>query len=155
MLTSQWRQDGIACLWRYKPMPRMYSGWHFSADIAGCQSLLELLGALASEAEPAHRTLNLSDPEAAGADRIFGSHELQVRPATKLRIGFDPTTFASSIHDEEGRVDLALGPSGLKVLSRAITDLKRGDGDFSEAFGDYKSDPMCRTSFWRWPGAAL
>ena len=39
----RWKQRGIISLWRYTENSRNYSGWHLTADAAGCASLLELL----------------------------------------------------------------------------------------------------------------
>jgi hypothetical protein len=127
-----WRQAGRVCLWRYKPIPKIYAGWHFSADAQGCDSLLDLLARMRSASGPAHRTVMLSDPRRWQADQIFGEHALKVRFPAKLRLEFDPAgsrpdPMTTEIDD---RLVLGLGPGALEDFSGYVAEVRDGGGDF-------------------------
>jgi hypothetical protein len=153
---EDWRQRGHLSLWRYNPMLRMYAGWHLTSDVDGCDSLLELLGSLASLGYPAHRTLALLDPTRVSADRIFGEHALKVHAPPKLRLSFDPSQIAPRgvIEETADRLSISIGPEGLDELRCAITDLRSGTADFSIGFDPDSDDEMTRVSFWWWPKGA-
>ena len=150
---ADWTQRGHIGFWRYKPMPRMYSGWHFAGDPEGCLSLSELMSILLDSDYPAHRTLMLTDPRSVGADRIFGEHELRVVSQRKLRFRFDP----EAQHEESGFkesadcLELALGQTWLRDWQAVLPEIARGEADFSLWFDARSRDKMKRVSFWWWP----
>ncbi len=143
-------------MWRYTPMLRMYSGWHITADIAGCDSTLELLAILSSSSGKAHRTLEVSDPRPIKADQIFrDGHVVNVRYPTKLRMSFDPGLGEedASLEEENDRLSIRLGTKSIREFGAGLKDLSGGEADFSIGFGNDR-DKMQRLSFWWWPGPA-
>lgn len=150
---DDWRPSGRVCLWRYKPMPKMYSGWHFTADADGCRVLLDLLMRLHSRQGPGHRTMAVFDPVAIGVDRIFGDHELDVRKPEKFRLAFDPDHSDSTPHIrfDDGRFVLGLGPGSLPTMANALGDLARNDADFGMTLTGPASVGMDVMNFWWWP----
>lgn len=150
---ADWKQRGHISLWRYKPMPRLYSGWHFAADPEGCESLRELFLLFLESAYPVHRSLRLTDPRSVRADRIFSEHELQVCFPHKLRIRFDPEApdDESTFHENDERLDVFLGREWLREWQSALPEVARGNADFSLWFEVPSKDPMKRISFWWWP----
>ena len=150
---AEWRQTGRICLWRFKPMKRMYSGWHFSADEAGCDSLLELISLLSESTDSAHRTLDVTDPAEVGADRVVGRHGLKFVTPAKLRIAYYPQglTGQSALAEMDDRLAIALDHDGLNKMRGALEDVRRGIADFSVEFDSHARDPMMRMSFWWWP----
>lgn len=158
MITSleSWRPQGRMSVWRYSPMPRMYGGWHLTADNAACTNLLELIEAVSLLSHPTHRTMPVVDPTMISADRIFGDHSLRVMHPPKLRLSFGlspdaPTGFVET----SDRLDLSLGPQGLRDFQQAIIDLRGGVADFSVGFGEDRKDEMTRMTFWWWPKRGL
>ncbi|MFN4092363.1 MAG: hypothetical protein ACK4FG_05665 [Brevundimonas sp.] len=127
-------------------MLRMYSGWHVSADAEGCDSLLELLNALASARTADHRTLAIMDPKSVGVDRIFSDHALKVHHPTKLRLKFDPAAPEAELVEASDRVTLTMGTDGLESLRKAVSDLRSDEADFSISLAGED-----RLSFWWWP----
>lgn len=151
---ADWKQRGRVALWRYDPMPRMYSGWHFTADPEGCSSLDELFLLLLTAEHPAHRTVTLIDPRPIGADRIFGEHSLRVRFPEKLRFAFDPKAPRdhSDFVEADGKIEHSIGETWLREWQAALADIAQGDADFSIRFQAEKPhDPMKRITFWWWP----
>jgi len=150
---AHWRQEGRISLWRYRRMLRMYAGWHFAADPAGCTSLLALLSLLRAASQPAQRMVQLSDARAAGLDGIFGAHELQVHSLAKLRLRFDSTMPAhpGDLSTADDVAQLTLSAAGLETFAAAIDELRGGGGDFSLGFDGEKKEEMKRISFWAWP----
>jgi hypothetical protein len=151
--TADWTQRGHIGFWRYKPMPRMYSGWHFAGDVEGCHSLRELITLLLATDYAAHRTLTLTDPRSVGADQIFAEHELKVLYPKKLRLSFDPEApdDGSGFEESADRLELALGRTWLLDWQSVLPEVARGDADFSLWFDARKKDEMKRVSFWWWP----
>lgn len=148
-----WKQQGRISFWRYKPMPRMYSGWHFAASPEGCESLRELISLLLASEDATHRSLTLTDPRSVGADRIFGEHELKVRYPQKLRMRFDPAALhdESAFHENDDRLDLFLGETWLRSWQSVLPELANGQADVSLWFDARTKDEMKRISFWWWP----
>ncbi len=124
----------------------MYSGWHFTADPDGCDSLLQLLDGFVSPDTAHHRTLSVIDPRSIGVDRIFGEHELKVRHPAKLRLAFDPVVTASQLFEEADRVSLVLGAEGLPAFREAVVDLRADQADFTIGLAGKEG-----LSFWWWP----
>jgi hypothetical protein len=143
---GSWRQAGRISLWRYRKAPKMYAGWHFAADKEACASLLSLCDILSSEANPAHRTLTVTDPATVGVDRIFGQHDLRLDIPAKMRLGNDL--------DVDGSIGLVgdvfvlpLRPEDIPSFSEAIRDLSADHADFGVGFGS--GNTIVR--FWWWP----
>lgn len=143
---GSWQQKGRISLWRYRKAPKMYRGWHFTADQEGCASLIELFSILSKATSPAHRTISLTDPQAVEADRIFGNHDFRLDVPAKLRLANDL--------DESGSIGLAadafimpLRSEDLINFSDAVRDISVDDADFGMSFGN--KDTII--NFWWWP----
>ncbi|MBB3981313.1 hypothetical protein GGR44_000960 [Sphingobium fontiphilum] len=143
---GSWQQEGRISLWRYRKAPKMYHGWHFTADQEGCASLIELFNILSSSTNPAHRTISLTDPQEVGADRIFGSHGFRLDVPAKLRIANDL--------DESGSIGLAanvfvmpLRSEDIGQFADAVRDISGDHADFGVSFGS--NDIII--NFWWWP----
>jgi hypothetical protein len=127
----------------------MYADWHFAADGEGCGSLVELIELLVSKPAPAYRTLAVTDPRDAGADRIFGEHKYRVDFPQKLRIGNGTSLDApTDIRLLDDVFSMSLSSDELLCLMQAVRDVASDQADFSILFG---SD--VRMSFWWWPKA--
>lgn len=144
---SSWRQTGRVSIWRYLKAPRRYDGWHFSADRAGCQSLLDLLALLAETTEPAHRTLSLTDPASVGSDQIFWAHDEQVVPARKLRLQWPRDEAGSLLHPVDDVLTMSLTKESLADFADAVADVRNDKADFGVGFGN----PPQIINFWHWP----
>ncbi|MBT9444252.1 MAG: hypothetical protein IV086_00985 [Hyphomonadaceae bacterium] len=142
---AHWRQQGRLFLWRYRNAPRMYAGWHFTADKAGCQSFLELIDLLLASDEPGLRTLTLDDPSPVNAHRLFRDHEPpSVEMAKKLRLRSAPDqTALAETNFAETLFEMKFGRDRLEALAASTRDIGMGEWDFSEQYGD------ARMSFWR------
>ena len=141
-----WQQEGRISLWRYRKAPRMYQGWHFTADQEGCASLIELFNILSSATGHAHRTISLTDPQDVKADRIFGNHDFRLDFPAKLRLANDL--------DESGSIGLAanafvmpLRSEDITNFSDAVRDISVDHADFGVSFGN--NDTIIK--FWWWP----
>ncbi|RYG95538.1 MAG: hypothetical protein EON58_13945 [Alphaproteobacteria bacterium] len=143
---GSWRQEGRVSLWRYRKAPKMYDGWHFTADKEGCACLIGLLDILSRATEPAHRTLSVTDPQKVGADHIFGDHDLRLDVPAKLRLGND-LDGTRSIGLSVDVLVMPLRAEDISNLSEAVTDVSADHADFGMGFG--KSDTIVR--FWWWP----
>lgn len=124
----------------------MYAGWHFSADKAGCASLLRLLDILSSAKRSVHRTLTVTDPRTVGADRIFGDHDLQLDVPAKLRLSNDLDS-KGAISFSDDIFALSLGTDEIASLSEAVKDVSVDHADFDLGFGE--SGTIIK--FWWWP----
>lgn len=144
-LTS-WTQEGRASIWRYRKAPRMYGGWHFTADEAGCASLIRLCNILEGATEPAHRTVSVTDAQEVGADRIFGDHNLRLDVPAKIRLGND-LEGTRSIGLEADVFALPLSREDISSFAKAVRDLAADHADFGVGFG--KNHTI--VNFWWWP----
>jgi hypothetical protein len=131
----------------------MYSGWHFTADRPGCESMVALIDVLTSGGAPSHRTLLLADPTPFGADRIYGPHELRVVHPAKLRLAFNGSRTGgdAELVEEEERLSLTLGAADMNTLAEAIRDVRRDHADFTISFDSRVRDDPVSISFWWWP----
>lgn len=142
---ASWLQLGRLFLWRYRRAPRMYDGWHFTADESGCQSLSGLIDLLLASDQPALRTLTLDDPSKVDAHRLFLDHETpRLEVATKLRLrsvpdqpAFETTQFA------DATFDMTFGRESLERFAGSLREIVADRWDFSETYGE------TRVSFWR------
>lgn len=105
--------------------------------------LIELL--LVSKTASAYRTLAVTDPRDAGADRIFGEHKYRVDVPQKLRIGNGNSLDIRLLDDV---FIMSLSSDDLLCFLQAVRDVASDQADFSIVFG---SD--VRISFWWWPNA--
>ena len=143
----RWKQRGIISLWRYTENSRNHSGWHLSADAAGCASLLELLQALHACPESVYRTVHITPPSPSTL-KVPNFRSKWVAP-TKWRIALEPnkeSTSLWSIEIQEDSVQLTLGGAMFQELANGITDISRGEGDYSIGGSDRQS----RLWFWWW-----
>ena len=144
---DRWKQRGIISLWRYTENSRNHSGWHFSADAPGCESLLELLRALMASPESAYRTVQVSPPSPT-ALKVPNFRSKWVAP-TKWRIAFEPIKESTSLWNmetQEDSVNLTLGGAMIQELASGVMDIGRGEGDYSIGGSDRQS----RLWFWWW-----
>jgi hypothetical protein len=142
---GSWKFEGRVSLWRYRHAPKMYDGWHFTADPAGCASLIRLVELLLAACGPAHRTLPVTNPQTVGADRIFGAHALTIEVPAKLRLGNDLDA-SGSIGLANDAFVMPLGPQDLSNFSQAMRDISAGYADFGVGFGSSATI----INFWWW-----
>lgn len=140
-----WRQTGTVSLWRYQGNQRNYPGWHLSADMAGCASLLVLLDALEEAGAGATRTVQLLAPMA-NVLRVPNNRgaELDAPSAVSLAMAEAPDTWQWDL--DGGRMRVQLGAACLQKLRKGIMDIAAGEGDYSIGGAD-----MDRLWFWWWP----
>jgi hypothetical protein len=150
-----WRPNGRICIWRYKPMLKMYAGWHFAADSDGRRALIDLFEPMGRLKQPGRRTMPVSDPVAVGVDRIFGAHALGVQHPSTLRIAFDPNRSDTDPHVEiqDDRFVLTTGPNSIERIRDAVADVARGHADFGIGLCGPASSGMDTIQFWWWPEA--
>ena len=125
-----WKQLGTAALWRYTDNTRNFPGWHFTADAAGCASLVALLDALAADAAPASRTVALVAPTAANL-AVPGNRSAGIVAANRLRISYSPDLTSWQMPEDAEPAQLSIGPNWLSTLRDAIAGIPRGEGDYS------------------------
>ena len=146
-----WKQQGVVSLWRYTENVGNFPGWHLSADDAGVQSLLQLLGSLQSDSS-AYRTVSISPP----SKRLLQVPNNQrgrakwVAPS-KLQIRVSPGSDEWGFPPELDPAYLTVGSSHLPSLIGALEGIPRGEGDFSIG-SDHNSN--LRLWVWWWLDAA-
>lgn len=129
---ADWKQAGNLYIWRYATPGRSRQGWHFSADPAGCASMVDLINRMVREASSRHRTLQLG----AVTSAIWGLPSFgppKPDKFDKLRIDYRPELEALNLGEIEGRLTLRLGAPGAIALKAAFTDLGIGLNDFAIA----------------------
>jgi hypothetical protein len=144
----RWKQRGIISLWRYTENSRNYSGWHLSADAAGCASLLELLQTLHASPESTYRTVRITPPSLTTL-KVPNFRSAKWVAPTRWRIAFEPNAKATSlwsIETQEDSVRLTLGGAMIQELASGVMDISRGEGDYSIG----GSDEQPRLWFWWW-----
>jgi hypothetical protein len=132
LFSHSWKQEGSLSLWRYTENERNYPGWHLTADLAGCQSLIALFEALAADGPSAFRTVDLTRPTRAtlsvpnnrGGTADFESPE-------KLRIGFSENASHWSFPPQLEPAEFSYGYEWLSPLREGLNGIPLGKGDYS------------------------
>jgi hypothetical protein len=125
---DRWRQLGTLYLLQTKH-PRMCE-WAMMADDPACDAMLDLLNRMKSARWPSKRTLSAVKPTRPpdhGGDYAF-------RGATEFTIIYRKGTVANDhwlLEERDRGIVLSVGLSRLHELRDAITDMKRGGGDFA------------------------
>ena len=135
-VANLWKQSGRISLWRYSENERNFPGWHLNADAAGCQSLINLLDALAADGAGS-RTVALSAPttKQLGVPNNKGGLAAWVAP-DKLRVKFSPAPQEWSFLPDLDPAVIAVGSAWLAQLREGIAGIPAGRGDYS--IGDRK-----------------
>ena len=141
-----WKQNGRICLWRYTENRRSYRGWHLSADVDGCASLLSLLEQLPS-ATAVYRTLQITVPSAAQLC-VPNNRAADWLAPSRLRIEWARQPATWLLPEALDLAQLTLGANWLTPLRAGIADIATGRGDYS--IGDREA----RLWFWWWPNGA-
>jgi len=141
-----WKQSGNAFLWYYTENERNYPGWHLTADFAGCQSLIALLDAFATDGRAASRTVEIKPPSRAQLGVPNNKSGLAAWQApSKLRIVF-------SDNPAEWSLPLDLDPAVLTIGSDWLAPLREGISGIPHGHGDYSIGPTDKGSsrLWFW-----
>ena len=140
----RWRQRGTISLWRYLENTRNYPGWHFTADDAGCASMLALLDALFLDPAGSTRTLQLTAPSAEVLS-VPNNRRAPVKGPASLKLSHvvDPEVLRW-IQDGD-RLVLEIGQQRAPMLRKGVADVAAGNGDYCIATAPL---PLW---FWWWP----
>lgn len=146
---AQWQQHGRIYFWRFEPQKKGLAGWHFAADAAGKDSIIELLGVLTKTDYSTKRTVKLSEPPDRVSNIPFSPHhKRKVVSPSALRLVFQPDWEENGwqVRTDGDHVELSLGRGRIRELAEAVSRTKRGDFDFSA--GPSKDDPPQNIWFW-------
>lgn len=134
---TAWQQAGKLYVWRYAAPGRSRKGWHFTADLAGCRSMIDLIARMVAASGASHRTLQLgSVTPAIWTVPNFGPPRRD--QFGKLRLEYSPERDALSLDVIDGRLTLRLGERRSAALSTAFAEVSVGLGDFGLAPSDDK-----------------
>jgi hypothetical protein len=129
---KRWRLRGHVYLWRYKGNAQNYPGWHLTADVAGCGSLLELIDLIGTSRFSSQAKVLLSVP---GHPQLSAPNAgLPYTAAKSLDLYHSPTKLAPDhwqLEEINGRVCLEFGRKGLIDFRQGIVDVARYEGDYS------------------------
>ncbi len=132
-----WKQSGKINLWRYTENKRNYPGWNLSADRAGCTSLLELLGAFSADIPPVTRTLSILPPAKAqllipnnrsGTAAWVSPKKWRITLVRDIEYWYFPQQLEPA--------ELTLGANWLSQFAAGISDILKGQGDYSIGCSD-------------------
>jgi len=133
-VVSRWQQKGCVHLWRYKQTSKNNSGWHLTADEAGCDSVLQLLEMMADARWPSRHAIVITEPD----ERLTAG----VAPAGKRRPWLAPGEWMihypkNAVADDhwqwtatERQAVLSVGLSKLRELQAGFREIRRGGGDY-------------------------
>ena len=124
---TRWRQQGRIYLWRYTaPRSRKLASWHFAADRAGRDSLVELLDLQLSATWPGpvgvKVTPHLERPQPANYDAPGIRWRSPRSWRIDVRTQFAPECWSLSADDGEVAI-LQLGRDRLREFRDAVADL--------------------------------
>lgn len=145
---DEWKMHGHAYVWRYVSDRARHHGWHFTADPAGCNALIELLTVMRQKQNLVYRTIELSCPSSA-ISSVPGFDDPKADHFAKLRIMFDPYFTDLQMLLVEDRLELRFGTDRCDDLLIALVDVCHGKGDF--AFGPNKTKDSPPIWFWWMP----
>lgn len=129
---SAWRQSGALYIWRYSALNRSRRGWHFTADPAGCASIVDLIERMVVSNIACHRTLPLGRVSA----DIWGIPNFgppKTEHFEKLRIDYLPGAADLTLVENGDRLDLGFGLTRAASLKAAFVYVGIGEGDFGVA----------------------
>jgi hypothetical protein len=129
---SAWRPSGAVYIWRYSALGRSRRGWHFTADPAGCASIVDLIERMTVSNTTCYRTMALGTISA----DIWGVPNFGPPKAEhfdKLRIDYSPGATDLTLTENGDRLDLGFGPTRAASLKAAFLDVGIGGGDFGIA----------------------
>jgi hypothetical protein len=127
-----WKQSGSVSLWYYTQNERNYPGWHITADVAGCESLITLLDLYAADGVPANRAVEITAPSRAQL-RVPNnkSGSAAWRAPSKLRVAFSGNPPDWSLPPDLDPAVLTIGSDWLAPLREGISGIPHGRGDYS------------------------
>lgn len=123
-----WKPSGSVSLWRYTENTRNYPGWHLTADAAGCDSLLDLLDALATE-PGGYRTIPLRAPDEAQLG-VPNNRRSPHIAATKLQLTLSDAPADWRFPSDHDPASLTIGNDWLAPLRKGLLDITQGRGDY-------------------------
>lgn len=151
----RWPAVGRVYLWRYDPNSRNYSGWHMTADAAGCAALLDVCTRIEASSYSCVLDIPLCIVTAAVL-AVPGAPGNPVQPRMwcwRVSKRFSPHHW-SMIPSKRGEsVSLEISRDQVARLRAGLSDISCGRGDYS--IGRDESDPQVdleRLWFW-WFGA--
>lgn len=133
-VVARWKQKGRVHLWRYKQPSKNNSGWHLTADEAGCESVLDLLELMASARWPSRHSIVITEPTELMTVGVAppGKRKPWVTPRAWM-IQY-PRAAADNLWQwsaTERQAVLAVGLSKLRELQAGFREIQRGGGDYS------------------------
>ena len=129
-------------MWRYLDNDRNYRGWHLNADKTGCQSLIELIDALARDGG-GMRHVPLVTPTAAQLG-VPNKRDSPWVSSDKWRVTYAGAGADWIFGEGNTPASLTFGESWLQPLREGISGIARGRGDYT--IGDSKQGE--RLWFW-------
>ena len=135
-------------LWRYTENQRNFPGWHFTASIEGCSSLVALLDAFAADGIESSRTLSVTAPTSTVLAVPNNRSGAPFVPS-KFRLSFSDFPSQLLFQESDSTVALSVGSRWLSQLRQAVADIPFGKGDYS--IGASGSEKLW---FWWQPTAA-
>ena len=130
--THSWKQSGNVSLWYYTENERNFPGWHLTADPAGCESLIVLLDAFATDGIPASRAVEIEPPSKAQLGVPNNKSGLAAwRAPSKLRVAFSSNPAEWSFPPDLDPAVLTIGSNWLVPLREGISGIPHGRGDYS------------------------
>ncbi len=143
-----WKQSGSIMLWGYTENLRNYPGWHFTADRAGCDSLIALLDAFAADGPPGSRTLTITAPTPAVLS-VPNNRSNDLLVPSKFRLSFASIASEWLFPRSAAPAELSLGVDWLPVFRQSVAGVPKGKGDYS--IGPRNGECLW---FWWQPAAA-
>lgn len=135
---NAWKQSGRISIWRYTENERNYPGWNLNADRAGCQSLLNLLDALAADGAGS-RSIAITAPTKAqlGVPNNMRGQAAWVAPE-KLRLTLSPVADQWSFPPDLDPAAIEVGSTWLQALREGIAGIPEGRGDYAIGKGSLR-----------------
>ena len=150
--SRSWQQNGSISLWRYTENERNYPGWHLTADMSGCASLVALLDALLNDGIEASRVIKISAPTPTIL-QVPNNRGGQAgwRSPERLRVTYSKTQSFWAFPKQLGSAELTIGADWLVRMRDAVTGIPQGQGDYSIGADEHDNLPLW---FWWQPAAA-
>lgn len=151
-IVNKWKQKGSVCVWQYVDVSPNYYGWHFSANRAGCDSLLDLIQLFKQAKWNAKVEVHIS-PATKDILKIPGVRggDAPARSPNAIELTFSPAADPPNKWELGFRgmnLSLTLGPAMLQEFEQLVADVSRGRDDYSIGPEDRASRLWC----WQWGG---